>query len=65
MYRTINKTTYTNLIKTHLDGHGTPRMECRMWQSNRAILQIYETILPKGDQEKGADLNNFVNEWSL
>lgn len=37
-------------------------MECRMWQSNIAILQIYETISPEGDQEKGADLNNFVNE---
>lgn len=39
-----------------------PKMECRRWQINLAVLQMYEITTLKGMGRKGANLNNFVKK---
>lgn len=36
-----------------------PKMECRLWQINLTVLQMYNITILMGMRKKGAHLNNF------
>lgn len=52
MYSMKKTLIFINLIKRHLGHHRNPRMECRIWQSKIAILQINRQSHWRGSGER-------------
>ena len=60
LYGTANLNVCT--FKKSLRRPRDPKMECRMWQMNLTVLQMYEITSAKCVEDKGADPRNFGNK---